>query len=201
MNEQLTMDLDEILRGISDIARDEGSMDRLRALNMLTKLNAGAAGIGVRLTDEEIQERLIRLMRAAGLETARNAYRAAFPKHQRARNITPEEMSEYEKVAVEKASHIFDVAGYHRMFPDLKRLGPPAQYPRSASVEIRTKWLRDRAVKNLMDRHRITIATESAEEWNGSGPQTEDSATEPGAATTGSDSASEASPEETHTSD
>ena len=50
--------LDDVIRAVTEIARDPESRDRLRALKLLTSLNQSVAAVPPPLTDEEVVERM-----------------------------------------------------------------------------------------------------------------------------------------------
>ena len=67
--------LDSIVQAISSIAEDSNSRDRLRALALLSRLHgSGPPTLPAPMTDEEMVQRLARLMRAAPDHLVRQAY-------------------------------------------------------------------------------------------------------------------------------
>jgi hypothetical protein len=154
--------LDEIIGVVSDIARDTESRDRLRALKLLTSLNSSVAAIPPPLNDDEVVERIQRLMKGAGAKLCRKAYRQAYPLSQRAPVFDKAEQDELGIFVKSKIKALKTLKQYNRMFPETAKGGVPPGYPSGAGPEAQMEWVQRAATKILIERRRKEIAEEAA---------------------------------------
>ena len=154
--------LDEIIAVVSDIARDTDSRDRLRALKLLTSLNSSVAAIPPPLTDDDIVDRLMRLMKASGARLCRKAYRKAYPASLRTPTYDPEEEKELSIFIKGKIRGLKTLKQFNRMFPETVKGGVPPGYPVGAGAEAQAEWVQRAATKIYVERRRKEIAAEAA---------------------------------------
>ena len=154
--------LDEIIAVVSDIARDPESRDRLRALKLLTSLNSSVAAIPAPLTDDEVIERLMRLMKGAGAKLCRKAYRKAYPLTDRTPMFDQEELQDLGPFIKQKIKDLKTLKQYNRMFPEVAKGGLPPGYPQGAGPEAQMEWVQRAATKIFVERRRKEVAAEQA---------------------------------------
>jgi hypothetical protein len=154
--------LDEIIGVVSDIARDTESRDRLRALKLLTSLNSSVAAIPPPLSDEEVIERLSRLMKGAGAKLCRKAYRKTYPLSDRTPIFDKEELEDLGPFIRQKVKGLKTLKQYNRMFPEVVKGGVPTGYPSGAGPEAQMEWVQRAATKIFVERRRKEIAAEAA---------------------------------------
>ena len=153
--------LDEIIEIVSDIARNPDDRDRLRALKLLTTLNSSVAAIPPPLTDDDVVDRMVRLMKGAGAKLCRKAYRKAYPLSLRAPNFDPEEMKDLDIFTKGKIQHLKTLKQFNRMFPETVKGGVPPGYPVGAGPEAQAEWVQRAATKIFIERRRREIAQEA----------------------------------------
>jgi hypothetical protein len=156
--------LDEIIGVVSDIARDTESRDRLRALKLLTSLNSSVAAIPPPLNDEEVIDRLVRLMKGSGPKLCRKAYRKAYPLTDRTPMFDKEELEDLGPFIRQKVKSLKNLKQYNRMFPEVAKEtgGVPSGYPIGAGPEAQMEWVQRAATKIFIERRRREIAAEAA---------------------------------------
>jgi hypothetical protein len=154
--------LDEIIGVVSDIARDPDSRDRLRALKLLTSLNSSVAAIPPPLTDDEVVERLSRLMKGAGAKLCRKAYRKTYPLSDRTPIFDKEELDDLGLFVKQKVKGLKTLKQYNRMFPEVVKGGVPPGYPSGAGPEAQMEWVQRAATKIFVERRRKEVAAEAA---------------------------------------
>lgn len=157
--------LDEIIGVVSDIARDTESRDRLRALKLLTSLNSSVAAIPPPLNDDEVVERITKLMKAAGPRLCRRAYRKAYPLKERVPAYDHEERDDIGEAVRKKVQKLRTLRQYNKMFPEVKKPtgGVPPGYPIGSGPEAQMEWVQSAATKILIERRRREIAIEAAD--------------------------------------
>jgi hypothetical protein len=154
--------LDEIIGVVSDIARDTESRDRLRALKLLTSLNSSVAAIPPPLNDDEVVERLSRLMKGAGPKLCRKAYRKTYPLSDRTPIFDKEELEDLGPFIKQKIKGLKTLRQYNKMFPEVAKGGVPTGYPSGAGPEEQMLWLQRAATKIFIERRRKEVADEAA---------------------------------------
>lgn len=154
--------LDEIIGVVSDIARDPDSRDRLRALKLLTSLNSSVAAIPAPLNDDEVVERMMRLMKGAGPKLCRKAYRKAYPLTDRTPIFDKEELEDLGVFIKSKIKGMKTLKQYNRMFPEVAKGGVPPGYPSGAGPEAQMEWVQRAATKIFVERRRLEVAKEAA---------------------------------------
>lgn len=73
------MTIDEILEELSKIGREGEGADRFRALKALSGMSGAQIALPEPLSDDEIVDRLFRLLAGAGKTNADRAMKKAFP--------------------------------------------------------------------------------------------------------------------------
>ena len=150
--------LDEAIGLISDIARHGEGAERFRALKEIRAMaqEAGDTTLPDPLTDQEVIERLGRLMKAAGPTACQFAYRAAFPATQRPLKVTAPKVV-LNDILVDRSTLPVNLKQLYRMFPEIKRSGQPQGYPHGKGLAVVKKWCQDKALRMLMDREQARI--------------------------------------------
>jgi hypothetical protein len=154
--------LDEVIAIVSEIARDEADRDRFKALKMLTSLNQSVAAIPPPLSDDDVVDRLQRLMKGAGVRLCRKAYRNAYPLSQRSPVFDKDAQDELGIFVKGKVKALKTLKQYNRMFPETAKGGVPPGYPSGAGPEAQMEWVQRAATKILIERRRKEIAEEAA---------------------------------------
>jgi hypothetical protein len=150
------MTLDDIVAHVTEIAQDaDAGADRFRALKMLSETEGSSIALPKVFNDQEMVDRLARLMKGAGIHCTQLAYARAFPSAKRSTalggsrypyaNARPELIKEANKATSLKI--------LIRNFPSLKTgRGIPKGYPSGHSVEAKMKWCQGQALKMLIER-------------------------------------------------
>jgi hypothetical protein len=154
--------LDEVLASVSEIARDESDRDRFKALKMLTSLNSSVAAIPPPLSDDEVIERLSRLMKGAGAKLCRKAYRKTYPLSDRTPIFDKEELEDLGPFIKQKVKGLKTLKQYNRMFPEVVKGGVPTGYPSGAGPEAQMEWVQRAATKIFVERRRREVAADAA---------------------------------------
>jgi hypothetical protein len=154
--------LDEVISIVSEIARDESDRDRFKALKMLTSLNQSVAAIPPPLNDDEVVERLMRLMKGSGPKLCRKAYRKAYPLTDRTPTFDKEELEDLGVFIKSKIKGLKTLKQYNRMFPEVAKGGVPPGYPSGAGPEAQMEWVQRAATKIFVERRRLEVAKEAA---------------------------------------
>lgn len=160
MSEQLKpITMDEMIHSLSDIARDEENKDRFRAMKMLQGMNAGTNVLPAPLNDDETIERLVRLIRPAGITLVKLAYQKAFGNSSRIE--LPEFVPAYaEREIWDKVKHISTLNEFYAAFPEQKTSKLPRGYPTKSSFEVKKNFIQKLAYKTLENRYRTSVAKE-----------------------------------------
>lgn len=145
--------IEEITADIEQISQDPEHRDQFKALRMLAAEKATSVVLPDPMSDNEIIERIARLIKPVGRALSSIAYRRAFPYNKDIEDempklaqthLTPEEILTAKKCNNLKA--------LYRTFPEIKRAGMPTGYPRGRSIEEKQEWCRDQATKILIGR-------------------------------------------------
>lgn len=159
------LSLDEAMDIITEIARSDEGPDRFRALKIAMSQETGGSQLPAPLNDQEIVERLARLIRAAGPTAAMLAYRKAFPSAKRDINHTAPKVTERDIAPIDPATLPKNLRELYRMFPEIKRPGVPAGFPVHRGIAVQKEWCQTAAKKMILDREQKKIdmiATEAA---------------------------------------
>ena len=154
--------LDEIIEVVSDMARDTESRDRFRALKFLTSINSSVAAIPAPLDDNEVVERLMRLMKGSGPRLCRKAYRKAYLLTERTPIFDKDELVELGVFTKSKIKGLKTLKQYNRMFPEVAKGGVPPGYPSGVGPEAQMEWVQRAATKIFVERRRLEVAQEAA---------------------------------------
>lgn len=132
---------EEILTEIHGLAQDGDGADRRWALK---QLSVGDASITLPTpkSEEELQQRLGRMLRAVGEESARRAYGKAFPAGVPASwSIARKRGKLYVPTTLKEL---------YELFPEAEKdllTGAPPEYPLNSSVLKKRRWVADYAMK------------------------------------------------------
>ena len=152
------MPLDEIERLITDIARDpESGADRFRALKFAAAMQSSTAALPEPLDDNEVLDRLARLIRAAGPTAAQLAYRRAFPASKRPINHAAPQVRERDMPFIPKAELPGTLRALYKMFPEIKGPGCPKGFPMGKGLAVKKAWCQREAMKLLVDREQKRV--------------------------------------------
>jgi hypothetical protein len=154
--------IEEIIAALSDISRDTESKDRLRAMKLLMSFNASTAAIPTPLNDDEVVERLSRLMKGAGAKLCRKAYRKTYPLSERTPIFDKEELEDLGPFIKQKIKGLKTLKQFNRMFPETVKGGVPPGYPSGAGPEAQMEWVQRAATKIFVERRRREVAAEAA---------------------------------------
>ena len=146
------MSFDEAMDEIADIARNGDGADKFRALKMVTERESSGATLPPPMSAEEIVERLTRLMRASGSGNCQIAFRKAFSGTRRnigdaMPDLALADISPFEKSALPRT-----LRQLYKQFPEIKRSGYPAGYPRNKGLEAQMTWCQKKATEILRTR-------------------------------------------------
>jgi hypothetical protein len=165
--ERKPLSLDEAIGLISEIARHGEGADRLRALKEIRLMAAetGSVTLPDPMSDQEVIERLARLMRAAGHTVSQLAYRKAYPHAKRPVNHAAPKVLETD-VEIDRSKLPVSLKQLYRMFPEIKRSGVPPGYPRGKGLLVVKKWCQEKAIQMIIDReqHRVDVAAVSEQQ-------------------------------------
>jgi len=146
--------IDEISKEIEDVAFNGEGADKLRALKMLREDRGGTAiTLPEPQTHAERVHRMMRIMKAFGVDLCRAAFSEAFP-HQindlgDVAPVIPEDgLTQEEEL---RALRIKSVKQLYREWPALKRSGTPQGYPRGRGLVAVTAWCQEKARKIIRD--------------------------------------------------
>lgn len=141
------LSLTEIMEGLSDLARNGEGAQKAAAYRMLLGANSTAATLPPPLSAQEIDTRLIRIMKMVGIHRVQASYRKAFPHattRHRPLQINPADLELPADYKYPKT-----VRELYKMFPEYKRHGFPPGFPVGKGVLIQREWLKDMAIKIL----------------------------------------------------
>jgi hypothetical protein len=154
--------MDEISAALSEMSRDEGCKDRLKAMKMLMSFSASVASIPPPLNDDEVIERLSRLMKGAGPKLCRKAYRKTYPLSDRTPMFDQEELTDLGPFIKQKIKGLKTLKQYNAMFPEVAKGGCPPGYPAGGGPEAQMEWVQRAATKIFVERRRKEVAAEAA---------------------------------------
>lgn len=147
------LSLEEILHGLSDLARNGDGAQQTQAYRMLLAQKGGsAATLGDLLNDEDIVERLSRLMKPAGRELCKVAYHRAFGKARDEISAQPNLTAELlHPDLIKQVEGIGGLRDLYRFRPEIKRPGVPKGYPVNKGKVVQKRWCQNQAIKILLD--------------------------------------------------
>ena len=160
-----SMSFDEIIVEMEDIAKNGEGADKFRALKTLMAQESGSATLPEPLTDDEIIERLSRMMKAAGPSASQISYRRAYPAAKRPINFAAPKITEADVPAIDPLSLPRSLKELYRQFPEVKKPGIPTGYPVRGGMAVQKEWVQKQARRMLLDREQKRhdmIATEAA---------------------------------------
>ena len=179
------MSMAEIIAAVTDIAQDPEDRDRFKALKMLASANQATVVLPEPMTDQEITDRIGRLLRPAGKELSQIGFRKGFPGSKRnisdVVKIQAEDLTEAQQASVQTVrglaslNKLFKKLGHHHMV----RHGYPPGYPRDAGPLVKQEWCRRQATRFILDLERDKMAQvgsdtpQTPEETNGEAPNPE----------------------------
>lgn len=152
--QQPRLTLDDILDIASQIARDPSAgADRFRAMKMVADSQVATASLPRLGSDQDIVDRLARLMKGSGIRLTQLAYVRAFPSSRYAgMSGGPSTYVSARPELVERAKKITSLKVLNRNFPEYKVNGVPKGFPTGRSVEAKVKWCQEQALKILVER-------------------------------------------------
>lgn len=143
------MTVDELVGIAEDIARNGEGAERFRAIKMLKEDNTTQSAIAEPLTLDEMMERVARIMKGVGILNTQLCYKMAFPStrygiEQSKTDFLDDELPRELK---EKASKIYSLKGFYRVFPQAKQPGIPRGFPVHGGMGAQREWLRREALR------------------------------------------------------
>lgn len=142
--------LDEAWDEISEIARNGEGAEKFRALKMVTNVDQANSILPAPLNDLEIQERLARLIRAAGPTCSMLAYRKAFPASKRPINYAAPRVTWDDMPVVEKDDLPKTLRQLYQRFPEIKRSGFPSGYPLKKGLIAQKEWCQKKSLEMIL---------------------------------------------------
>ena len=150
--------MDEIMADIAEISADPDDRDRFKALKMLASEQASSITLPSPLTDQDVTERLSRLMRPAGTDRCKIAYKMAFPKSQKTiEDSVKLYMDDLDESDQEKLKRVSNIKGLYRLFPELKKPGLPTGFPAGGSLATKAEWCKRAASRILLERKQARL--------------------------------------------
>lgn len=159
-----SMSFDEIIVEMEDIAKNGEGADKFRALKTLMAQEAGSAVLPEPLSDDEIIERLSRMIKAAGPSASQLAYRRAYPAAKRPIYHAAPKITEADVAPIDPLSLPRSLKELYRHFPEVKKPGIPTGYPVHGGMAVQKEWVQKQARRMLLDREQKRhdmIATEA----------------------------------------
>lgn len=151
------MTFDEAAELIEETARDGDGAQKLRALQMVMASKASSVTLPPPLSTDEVVERLARVMKAAGAANCQFAYRIAFAAAKREIFDAMPPVHESDVPAFKTQSLPMSLKQLYKQFPEVKRSGYPATYPRSHGLEAQADWCRKKALQILRTREEARL--------------------------------------------
>lgn len=144
---------------ISEIADDRDNRDQFKALKMLAAAKSSGIVLPEPMSDGEMIERLVRLIKPAGMEVVQIAYRKAFPHAKRSVNeSSPKlEVGDLSAEMKEMVAKVTSLKVFNKMFPEVKQPGTPKGYPSGRGIVAQRAWLQRAAAKILLDREQEKV--------------------------------------------
>jgi hypothetical protein len=131
-------------------------------MKLLMSMNASVAAVPPPLTDDEVVERLARLMKSASAKLCRAAYRRAYPLRDRVPMYDQEEIADLGVFIKGKILGLKTLKQFNAMFPEVAKVGSPQGFPTGGGAEAQMEWVQQAATKIFIERRRKQIAAEAA---------------------------------------
>ena len=147
------LSLEEILSGLSDLAKNGDGAQQTQAYRMLLAQKGGtAATLGEVLNDEDIVSRLARLMKPAGPELCKVAYHRAFRRAMDEISKAPRLTAELlPPDIIKQVEEITSMRALRRRWPILKGKGVIKGFPVGKGKTVQARWCQNQAIKILLD--------------------------------------------------
>ena len=167
-----TISIDEVDAIIDDIAKNGDGAQQMRALQLVRAREQSSLALPDPFTDNEVIDRLSRLIRATGPTAAMLAYRRAFPRAQRPLNHSSPKITEQDIGGIDKAALPKTLRALYRMFPEVKRPGIHKGYPVHGGMAVQSAWVVKQATRMILDReqHKHDVIAVEAEPEAGDEP-------------------------------
>lgn len=150
--------IDEIMSDIELISQDAEHRDQFKALRMLASEKAASVTLPPPMEEHEMIERFARLMKPAGYHVVQIAYKRAFPARKPIEEVEPRmteiHLPDEDRLIIQRC---YSLKALYRLFPEIKKPGIPAGYPRGKGEELRRQWCKDQATKILIDRQQARM--------------------------------------------
>jgi len=150
--------IEEITADIEAISQDSEHRDQFKALRMLAAEKSSSVVLPEPMDDNEVIERIARLIKPAGAILAQIAFKRAFPYRPEVDKVVPKvgenHLTEEDRLIVLKCR---SVKNLYRMFPELKKPGLPQGFPRGEDLEAKQAWCREAATKILVARQQARM--------------------------------------------
>jgi hypothetical protein len=153
--------LDEVMAIVTEIAKDtEAGADRFRALKMLASQSAADVALPDPMENGDVIARLQRLMLPAGQEACQVAFNRVFATSASRYGTSifdvPKVLSENVPPEITaQAQRITSLKLLHQHFPESMTSGSPKGYPIGRGKGAQIEWLRNAAIKMLIDRENL----------------------------------------------
>lgn len=150
--------MDEIKADIEAISQDPEHRDQFKALRMLAMEQSSSVALPPPMEEHEMIERFARLMKPAGYSVVQIAYKRAFPNRKPIEEVEPRfretQLPDEDKLIIQRSRSLKSL---YRLFPEIKKPGIPAGYPRGKGLDMQQQWCRDQATKILLDRQQARM--------------------------------------------
>jgi hypothetical protein len=168
-----TLTIDEILSMVSEIARDtEAGADRFRALKMLASAGSASVVLPEPLDDNEMVDRIARIMKSSGKDIVKRAWTHAF--HQQSSDAMLESprlhANDIPAFLRARAMSVKSLKKLYPEFPEVKRPGFPPGYPAGKGISVQTAWCQDMSLKILLERENQRLKNVAEAEKNTPAP-------------------------------
>ena len=147
------MTVDQIMEEINAIAGDPDNRDQFKALKMLAAEKSSAVVLPDPLSDREVIDRMVRIVKPFGKEIWNIVGREAFEGRRSTADMYDKIKTRSEHLTLEqleKIGRIRNVRDLYRQIPELKRDGVPKGYPKSKGEIVQQAWLRERATAHFI---------------------------------------------------
>jgi hypothetical protein len=158
MADKQRLSMDDILKEIEDVAKHGDGADKFRALKFLASAETAQSFLPPPLEPREVVDRLVRVMRPAGPDMCRVAFKEAFHNTRSliaklgidgTAMINEYHLTEEDKQTIQS---ITSLKQFYKTFQELKRPGFPTGYPSGRDKITQQAWLQAQAQAILMDR-------------------------------------------------
>jgi len=147
------LDMEDIRRGLSDMAQNGEGAQRAQAYRMLMQMESSSVTLPEPMSMEERRERAARILKAIGREEAHVVYQRAWPTAKSKIDAAPKFSLEHLPAKVRfAAQRITTLPKLYRAFPELKGPGFPTGYPVGYGKVSQARWLQQKSAQILLDR-------------------------------------------------